>query len=175
MTETRTENQDLEPRFQPPRAWEGVDNPVIEMLVEKELLDRDQIRRAQRIQAKLPKMKPLLEVLKELKFIDTRTIHRALTENPLKVPLGELLVNLGEITGTQLRAALEMQKETRGKPLGEHLIDLQLVSERRLYQALSFQVGYPYEEVEVAGVDPELFAQGNPALYEKHIFLPLRR
>ncbi len=55
--------------------------------------------------------------------------------------LGEILVSSGLVKPDQLSMALETQPADRR--IGEHLIDLGLLSENALYQALSLQQGLP--------------------------------
>ncbi len=61
-----------------------------------------------------------------------------MAENKDKKPLGEVLINSQLITAAQLEEALEKQRESR-KPLGETLVDLQYLSEKQLSTALTDQ------------------------------------
>jgi hypothetical protein len=55
--------------------------------------------------------------------------------------LGELLLEAGAIDGNQLQAALGHQRKWGGR-LGQALVDLKLVSEARIVEALSRKFGY---------------------------------
>lgn len=54
--------------------------------------------------------------------------------------LGELLIEMGLLTGEQLQVALERQKQDRRR-LGSILVELGLINETRLVKALSRQLG----------------------------------
>ena len=57
--------------------------------------------------------------------------------------LGEILVTSGEITQSQLDQALAEQK-TNGKRLGETLISLNFLTERKMLKTLEKQLSIPY-------------------------------
>jgi type IV pilus assembly protein PilB len=58
-------------------------------------------------------------------------------------PLGELLLERGIISQSQLDKSLEYQKE-KGGLIGEILVDLGFVKEDDIAQALTAQYGFPY-------------------------------
>ncbi|HEX9048901.1 MAG TPA: hypothetical protein VF841_00035, partial [Anaeromyxobacter sp.] len=55
--------------------------------------------------------------------------------------LGELLLEAGIIDGNQLQAALGHQRKWGGR-LGQALVDLKLVSEAQIVEALAKKLGY---------------------------------
>lgn len=61
----------------------------------------------------------------------------------VKKQLGELLIERGVITNTQLGKALEAQKE-KGGLIGEVLVALGFTNEEEIAQALTVQYGFPY-------------------------------
>jgi len=58
-------------------------------------------------------------------------------------PLGQILVERGIITNSQLERALEAQRRTGGL-IGEIIIELGFAKEEDIAQCLSLQFGYPY-------------------------------
>jgi len=56
--------------------------------------------------------------------------------------LGEILVHAGVLNDTQLRAALNEQRRWGG-PLGRILVDMKLITEDAMVQALSHQLNLP--------------------------------
>ena len=58
-------------------------------------------------------------------------------------PLGELLLDRGIITQSQLDQGLDLQKE-KGGLIGEILVELGFVKEDDIAQALTAQYGFPY-------------------------------
>jgi twitching motility protein PilT len=68
-------------------------------------------------------------------------------------PLGEVLVDERVISREQLQQALLRQKET-GAPLGKILLEMGLVEETALVEAVSKQIGVPFVDLEDARLDP---------------------
>src|SRR5438132_12097982 len=65
-----------------------------------------------------------------------------LSDTP-RTRLGDLLVNAGVISASQLRVALAQQRQHGGK-LGEHLVRTSLISEHQLAIAIADQLGVVY-------------------------------
>ncbi|NQU95396.1 MAG: hypothetical protein HQ549_04105 [Candidatus Omnitrophica bacterium] len=61
----------------------------------------------------------------------------------VKKQLGELLIERGVITRSQLEKALQIQKE-KGGLLGQILVVLGFTKEEEIAQALTIQYGFPY-------------------------------
>ncbi len=68
--------------------------------------------------------------------------------------LGEILVSNGYCTQDSLDAALASRPRT--SMLGEHMMELGLISEDELYEALSLQQSLPVAEVDVKSVHPRV-------------------
>src|SRR5690554_2969999 len=71
-----------------------------------------------------------------------------------KKKLGDLLVDLGLISESNLRAVLELQKVSK-KKLGEILIEEKYVTEREFLEVLEFQLGVPYVDLDRFSIDAE--------------------
>jgi twitching motility protein PilT len=71
--------------------------------------------------------------------------------------LGEVLVDERLISREQLQGALVRQKET-GQPLGKILLEMGLVEEKSLVEAVSKQIGLPFVDLEGARLDREIAA-----------------
>src|SRR5215467_11518368 len=66
--------------------------------------------------------------------------------------LGEILVEAGLLSAEALKSALEQQK-CWGGPLGRTLLDMQLVKEPALVQALAKQLNFPIAQLEDFKID----------------------
>ena len=82
---------------------------VIFYLLKGNHLTQENINYAKRIQKKLSPPKPLLEVLKELQYINDEKITQAIQANKENLKLGTLLVELGHISRKELEEALRIQ------------------------------------------------------------------
>ena len=67
--------------------------------------------------------------------------------------LGEILVQAGVLTETQLRAALNEQRRWGG-PLGRILVDMKLITEDSMVQALSHQLNLPAVNLDQRNIEP---------------------
>ncbi len=72
-----------------------------------------------------------------------------------KVRVGDLLVEKGFITESELMQALAEQKRT-GKKVGRVLIDLQFISEEKLLSCLSDYFHYPYIDLNRYRIEPSI-------------------
>jgi Type II secretion system (T2SS), protein E, N-terminal domain len=71
--------------------------------------------------------------------------------------LGEILVQAGVLAEPQLRAALNEQRRWGG-PLGRILVDMNLISEEAMVQALSHQLNLPAVNLDQRHIQPEALA-----------------
>jgi type IV pilus assembly protein PilB len=138
------------------------------------LTDR-QIEYARRVQSKLETSPPLLQIIKELKFITDEQMKAAIRKRPVSMRIGSLLVEMGYISASDLRWALAIQAEEKPKrKIGEILVDHQLIEEPVLVEMLSLQQGLPFIEPEWDSIDHTLFAKVPLKWYETHHLLPIR-
>lgn len=149
-------------------------NRVAEHLVKSAYLTDKQVTYARRVQSKLEQSRPLLQVVKELKYITDDQIGQALRKHPVSIRIGELLVELGHISASDLNSCLAIQAEEKSKrKLGEILIERQFIQEHVLVEGLSLQLGIPFVEPEWDGIDRKLFARVPLKWYETHHLLPI--
>ncbi len=154
---------------------DGASDLVNHLLKGGYLTDK-QIDYACRVQSKLEVPRPLLQVIKELKFITDEQTKKALREKPISAPIGSLLVDMGHISPSDLRRALAIQAEEKSKrKIGEILVDQQLVEEQVLVETLSLQHGLPYIEPDWDTIDHKLFARVPLKWYDTHPLLPIRK
>lgn len=71
------------------------------------------------------------------------------------VQIGQILLDKGIINQKQLDRAIELQKSSKGKRIGDILIDLSYVSEAEFAQCLSEQLNIPYMELSGYKIDPK--------------------
>ena len=75
---------------------------------------------------------------------------------PMKnLPIGKILVENGFITEKQLEEALEAQKSSGGKMLGDMMLEMGFVSETQLAQALSIRLKVPFVDLSTAQINRE--------------------
>jgi hypothetical protein len=88
--------------------------------------------------------------------------------------LGEILLQAGVIDQSRLRAALAEQRRWGG-PLGRILVDMQLISEEVLVQALSQQLHFPAINLDRRDIAPEVLDLIPGELAEQGSLIPFNK
>ena len=88
--------------------------------------------------------------------------------------LGDLLQNVGKITGEQLDFALQIQREKKMK-LGETLIELNFVTEKDIIEVLEFQLGIPQVDLEKYYIEPDVPQMISEAFARTNLLIPIKR
>jgi len=149
---------------------------IIFYLLKGKHLTKENINYAKRIQKKLVPPKPLLEVLKELEYVNDEKITHAITVNRDNLKIGTLLVDLGLISRKDLDDALRTQYEEKNKKkIGDILIDNRVIDEKGLIEILSLQMGFPFLEPEFMELDHDLFNQVPYKLFMQNKFIPVKK
>jgi len=144
------------------------------ILMQEGVITPDQLKHAMRVHSKLTGHVTLLQVLKDLKLINSEQLQSTLAAHRLNLKIGALLVELGHITKSELESAISQQKEGAvKKSLGEILIDGSFIEERKLLEVLSFQLGLPFLHIEVAKLNPTLLRRAPAKWYALHQFIPV--
>jgi type IV pilus assembly protein PilB len=95
---------------------------VISLIIKEGFVTEEKVSYAVRVLSKLAVSKPLLHVLKELNYVTDNQIKEALRANPVSLPIGSLLVELGLISEANMQAALAIQKESKPKRKIEEIL-----------------------------------------------------
>ena len=87
-------------------------------------------------------------------------------------PLGELLIERGIITASQLEKALNIQKQ-KGGLIGEIIVNLGFAEEKDIAYSLSIQYGFPYIPLDNYDVSPEIIKVIPRQVADQYCLLPL--
>jgi general secretion pathway protein E len=91
-----------------------------------------------------------------------------------KMLIGEILVQRGVITKEQLKEALDLQKEKKGR-IGEQLVKLKYAKEKDVLLALSQQTGIPFQEkLSIPDVPTEFIEKISINYVKKNHILPVK-
>jgi len=147
---------------------------IVGLLLRENCISKQQLSYACRIREKLDNRKTLLELLKELKYVDDGQIQKTIQANSTIIRIGELLLELGLVSENDLNLACRIQAENKSKKIGQILVEQNIIEERELMDILSLQLGVPTLDPEFAEIDVRLFAKAPQNWYKFHPLLPVR-
>lgn len=89
------------------------------------------------------------------------------------VKIGQILLDKGIINQKQLDRAIELQKSTKGKRIGDILVELSYVSEKQFAQCLAEQLNVPYAELSGYRIDPKAASLVDRNYASRNLVLPI--
>lgn len=148
---------------------------IVTNLLKEGIVNGKQFEYAERVRLKLDGQRTVLQVLKDLKYVDDNQIREVIRRNRASMKLGGLLLELGIISEADLRRAYEIHKSSQPpKKIGQILVEQNFVGERQLLDVLSLQLGLPVVDPEFMEIDRELFSKIPAAWYNSHKLIPIR-
>ncbi len=147
---------------------------VVALLLKEHLITEAQVRHGRRVQDKLETPRGLLTVLLDLQIVTPEQIRQAVRANPQSMRLGDLLIDLGHLRESDLRAALASQQASGGrKRLGDILVESRVISEHKLTEVLADLFGLPLLEPRVTEIDRGLLVRMNLRRAQECGFIPV--
>ncbi len=147
---------------------------VVALLLKEQMVTEAHVRHATRVQAKLETPRSLLTVLQDLNIVSSEQIRRAVRANPQSMRLGDLLIDLGHLRESDLRAALAAQQAAGGKKrLGEILVESRVMSEHKLTEVLADLFGLPLLEPRIGDIERALLTRMNLRRAQECAFIPV--
>jgi len=155
---------------------DGKAGQIVSLLMEEGRLTEKQLNYALRISSKLETSKTLLDVIKELEYVSDDQIKATLRKNMGRMRIGDLLVELGQISESELQACLALQaKEKTRQKLGKLLVSNNFIRQQDLMETLSVQLGIPFLEPQFADIKKNLLPKGQMGLFKRSLFIPVSR
>ncbi len=147
---------------------------IVALLLASGSVTGKQVQYAERVRAKLATATPLLNVLKDLEYVNDEMVRQVMADASSSLRIGELLVELGHLAEDDLRAAFNIQKEKdKDLKLGEVLIKYNFIEESLFNRILSMQLGYPLIEVNLSVVDKKQFKKIPLKIALQYSFVPV--
>lgn len=148
---------------------------IVTLLLKSKAISVKQVEYAKRIHSKLTTPVPLLNVLKDLEYVNDEMVRKVMIGASSSLRIGELLVELGHLSEPDLRAAFNIKQEKESNlKLGEVLIKYNFIDENVFNRILSIQLGYPLIEVNLSLVDKERFKKVPIKIAMQHGFVPIQ-
>ena len=162
------------PSSLPPRAHARHQPLLGGLLVKEGLINQFQLDRMLALQSEREPRPLLGQLLLDEKLITPHELNAALAKYERMHLLGDVLVETKRVTPAQLEAALAVQRRT-GDPLGQILVQLGLIGERQLKQALAIQLQLPAIDLDEHSLDSSLASVVSARYARRHRALPITR
>lgn len=147
---------------------------IVSILLAEGAIEEKDVLYADRIREKLSSPQSLLNILKDLKKVNDDTVKSCLQQTQKNVRIGDLLVELGYLSGEDLQTAFKLKQDNPDLKIGEVLVKYNFIDSNLLNRILSIQLGYPLIQPSLSQVDRELTAQISLKTLLKFKFIPLK-
>ncbi|EKE28881.1 MAG: hypothetical protein ACD_3C00001G0022, partial [uncultured bacterium (gcode 4)] len=149
---------------------------IWEMLIESWIITLENFQNALRKQKELKesgKETRFLQILVDLQYIEPQKFLKLARENNISIPMWEILIMEGIITGNQLNEALKIQALSTWKKLWQILVeDLKIITEDTLISVLSKQYWNLRIRPDLAYFDTKIFFSVSKDLIISKSFAP---
>ena len=145
-----------------------------ELLVDEALITPDQLSEALRVQSTMGTYTPLGQILLNRGWLTRTQLSSLLRRHRKRARLGELLVRAKRITPEQLQTALARQQQIR-QPLGRTLMALGYVTEETMREALCAQMHVNFFDLDRIPLDPALAGLVNEKYAVRRKVVPIFR
>jgi type IV pilus assembly protein PilB len=144
-------------------------------LISQGLLTADQLSQARQITEQLNGNGSLSEVLIDMNWVSGDRLTQFLSEQRRQLRTGEILVSRKLVGDRELQTALETQR-TASKPkrIGEILIDMGVIEERHVIEALAEKFSLQVIDPDISQIDVALFAPVSLKYLRRQGILPIK-
>ena len=153
-----------------------IDERCQNALIREGLVTEDQLHKARRLAEQMHGEKSLGEVLVEMHWVSGQRLDDFLRRHRSTLRVGEILVARRIVSERDLQAALENQSKNgaHGKRIGEILMDMGLVEERHIIDALAEKFNLQVIEPDISEIDPEIVRRISIKYLHRHIAVPIK-
>ncbi|HKG23787.1 MAG TPA: ATPase, T2SS/T4P/T4SS family [Blastocatellia bacterium] len=154
----------------------SLEDQIGNILVKDGILTQDQLSKANKIKEHLGGQKTLHEVLIEMNWVSVPRLEDVVRRQKTKMLMGEILVARGLVTASDVAAALDNQRKSgpRARRIGEILIEMGLIEERHVVEALSDKFSIPVLDPDISQIDCELGRRISLKYLRRQIALPIK-
>ncbi|HVF92612.1 MAG TPA: ATPase, T2SS/T4P/T4SS family [Blastocatellia bacterium] len=155
---------------------QSLEDQIGNTLVKDGILTQDQLSKARKIKEHLGGQKTLDEVLIEMNWVSVPRLEAIVRRQKTKMLTGEILVARGLVTADDVAAALDSQRKSgpRARRIGEILMDMGLIEERHVVEALSDKFSIPVLDPDISQIDCELGRRISLKYLRRQVALPIK-
>jgi type IV pilus assembly protein PilB len=154
----------------------SLDDVTQTALISEGLLTKEQLSKARKIAEHLNGEKTLGDVLLEMNWISRPRLDDFVRKSRSRVSISDILISRRLVTDDDVRAAREIQRKSTSKPkrIGETLIEMGLIEERHLIEALAEKFNIPILEPDITQIDLDLVRKVSLKYLRRQVALPIK-
>jgi type IV pilus assembly protein PilB len=154
----------------------SLDERTESQLVAEGILTQEQLISARTIRDNLGAQKTLGEVLLEMNYVSAPRLADFLKRRRGQISLSDILIARRLVTEHDIINAREVQRKSgpRAKRIGEVLVEMGLIEERHIIEALSEKFGIPLLDPDINDIDVELVRKVSLKYLRRQAALPIR-
>ncbi|HWO02839.1 MAG TPA: ATPase, T2SS/T4P/T4SS family [Blastocatellia bacterium] len=148
------------------------DEGIAKALLTEGLVTQDQLAKAQALRDQLAGQKTVGEVLVEMNWVSAPRLDEFARRHR---SIGEILIARRLVSEHEVTAARDLQRKNlpRSKRLGETLIEMGLIEERHVIDALAEKFKLPLRDPDITEIDIELVRQVSLKYLRRQTALPI--
>src|SRR6266480_1448709 len=144
-------------------------------LINEGLLTKEQLSKARKIAEHLGGQKTLSEVLLEMNWISQPRLDDFVRSCRSRISISDILIARRMITEQDVMAARETQrKSAKSKRIGETLVEMGLIEERHVVEALAEKFNLPLLEPDITEIDSELVRKVSLKYLRRQVAIPIK-
>jgi type IV pilus assembly protein PilB len=154
----------------------SLDDVTQTALINEGLLTREQLSKARKIAEHLNGEKTLGDVLLEMNWISQPRLEELVRRSRSRVSISDILIARRLVTDSDVRAAREIQRKSTSKPkrIGETLVEMGLIEERHIVEALAEKFNLPILEPDITQIDLDLVRKVSLKYLRRQVALPIK-
>lgn len=145
-------------------------------LINEGLLTHEQLSKARKLSEHLEGKKTLGDVLLEMNLISKPRLDEFVRRHSSRLSLSDILIARRLVTEHDVMAARELQRKTapRSKRIGETLVEMGLIEERHVVDALAEKFNLPILDPDITEIDVELVRRVSLKYLRRQFALPIK-
>lgn len=153
-----------------------LDNLTKTALVNEGILTHEQLSKAQDLADQLGGQTTVGEILLDLNLVSKQRLDDFLRRHRNQVSLSDILISRHHVTDNDVRAAREIQRKSapKSKRIGETLVEMGVIEERHIVEALSEKFNLPLLDPDITEIDFELVRKVSLKYLRRQVALPIK-
>lgn len=154
----------------------SLDEVTESALINEGLLTKEQLSKARKIAEHLGGQKTLSEVLLEMNWISRPRLDDFVRRSRSRLSISDILIARRLVTEHDVMAAREIQRKStpKSKRIGETLVEMGLIEERHIVEALAEKFNLPLLDPDITEIDSELVRKVSLKYLRRQAAIPIK-